>query len=363
MRRRPAGAAPGGSPAGAGRGVRLAALALAALLVALAAAGCSRRARDFEQVAPGERLVLRFGHGDLETSVKGMAARRVADLIQERSAGRVEVQVFPGGSLFAASEELGALSLGQVDLIAPGTADLATLSPVWQVFDLPFAFASAAAAERVMASEAGQAWYADLEQRGMVPLGFWPLGFRSLSSNRWPIQKPGHLAGISLAPGGRVSEVTADFYAALGARLLPAPAEPLYSVLGHFQADAYEGTLTEIYAQRLHEVQRFLTVTGHAFSGSVVLVNGRLWHGLSPELRELIREAVADVTQWLREQVPALHAASWQRIDAARKVQIFVPDRAAQAEWRAAAAPVYRKAAERLGADLLDRVVQVAGQQ
>ena len=127
---------------------------LSGLLISIA--GCSNRAKDLEQISEDDRIIIRFSHVVAESSPKGKAAKLFAQLVQERTKGKVEVQVYPNSTLYKDGEEIKALLDNNVQIIAPATAKLTEMYPEWQVFDLPFLFNNYMEVHRVMDGELGQ---------------------------------------------------------------------------------------------------------------------------------------------------------------------------------------------------------------
>lgn len=161
-------------------------LAIVTLLILAPLSGCGReRASDYEQWTTNERIVLRFSHVVAENTPKGLATRRFAELAHEKTSGLVEITIFPNGELIGDAEaEIRALLNGQVHFIAPSNGKLAESFPVWQVFDLPYAFADQQAVTAAMEGPIGERLFQVLRSRGLYGLAMWENGLKQMTSAR-----------------------------------------------------------------------------------------------------------------------------------------------------------------------------------
>lgn len=321
------------------------------LLAALLAACGGQRYTDREQVSPESRVVIKFSHVVAENTPKGLAARRFANALKERTGGRVEVQVFPNAQLYTDGEEMVAIKAGEVQMIAPSLSKLAELDPVWQVFDLPYLFTDLAAAERLIAGRTGERLYGGLRRSGLEPLALWHSGFKQMTNNRRPLLNSADLRGLRFRI--QPSAPMRDAFQTLGAEVSVLPFDSVYSAIADGVLDGQENTHTNIYSKRLHELQSYMTLTNHGYLGYVVMINRRFLESLSPDLRETIREVMAETTQWVRESVPRLNEEALERIRTSGRLKIHSQTGMEQAEWRAALEPVYRRVEERIGIDAM----------
>lgn len=331
-----------------------------ALLLALAALtpACGPLARDHEQVATSERMVIRFSHVAAENTPKGLAARRFAQLVHERSGGRLEVQVYANSQLYGDGEEFQALLDGKVQFIAPSTAKLSDLVPEWQVFDLPFLFADEQEVIGAMTGPPGQRLLALLPGRGMIGLAMWDNGFKHMTSRGRPLHQPQDARGLTFRIQG--SRVLREQFLALGATPVPVVFGHLYRALEAGQVDGQENTLSNIVSKRIHFVQSHLTLTHHGYLGYVVLTNRHWWEALPPADRALLSEALAETTHWVRENAPRLNREALEQIRAAGTVSIHMPTPAERAAWRHALEPVYGAVSPWVSLELVQAIRQAA---
>ncbi len=333
-------------------------IALVALVALLISACGSRRFPDHEQVSAQERIVVKFSHVVAENTPKGLGARRFAALVKERTGGRVEVQVFANSQLYQDGEELEALRSGEVQIIAPSLSKLEEIDPLWQVFDLPYLFENDQAVDRLISGTTGQRLYREMSRHGMEPIALWPNGFKQMTNARGPIVLPADLKGLRFRI--QPSTVMRDALQALGAEVSVRSFDSVYAALAGKELDGQENVTSNIVSKRIYEVQPYMTVTNHGYLGYLVIVNKRFWEGLDPDIREVFREAMAETTQWVKENTARLNDEAFERIRTSNKVTIHQQTLAERTAWRSAVEPAYRKAEERLGADTLRTVLKDA---
>lgn len=321
--------------------VSRAAKILAVLILVILTAACGQRVVDHEQVSREEKIVIRFSHVVPENTPKGLAARRFAALVHERTGGRVEVQVFPNSTLYKDGEELQALQDGNVQLIAPVTAKLGKMFPRWQLFDLPYAFNSRKEVHRAVDGEIWDELCKGLEERNMKALAFWDNGFKQLTNDEHQIIYPEDCKGMFF----RVminSDVLKDQFRVLGATPVPVVFSELYQSLDTGDIDGQENTLSNIVAKRLHRVQSYLTVSNHGYLGYVVLTNTEFWDSLPRDIQKILADTMAEVTVWEREKAWELDHAAFNQLVALKKMKVHIQTAREKEEWMERLQPVYK---------------------
>ncbi|MDQ0285754.1 C4-dicarboxylate-binding protein DctP [Desulfofundulus luciae] len=320
--------------------------------------GCDQRGPDGEQVDPKEKIVIKFSHVVAEDTPKGQAARRFARLVQQRTGGRVEVQVFPNSTLYKDGEEMDALQQGAVQMIAPTTSKLSCLAPQWQLLDLPYLFENKEQVYQALDGEIGKKLFATLEPHNIHPLAFWDNGFKHMTNSKRPLVHPRDFAGLTF----RVminSRVLEEQFRCLGARATGLPFSDVYSTLAARQVDGQENTMSNIYSQRFYEVQPYLTVSNHGYMGYVVLTNAAFWRSLPPDIRKIIEETMTEVTLWEREQAASLNEKNFKQIESSGKVKIHTLTPPERIEWQAAFTPLYRQFKPVIGNELVEAVLRM----
>ncbi|WP_242656208.1 TRAP transporter substrate-binding protein [Desulfofundulus thermosubterraneus] len=330
------------------------------MAVVLITTGCDRRGPDGEQVDPREKIVIKFSHVVAEDTPKGQAARRFARLVQERTGGRVEVQVFPNSVLYKDGEELDALQKGAVQIIAPTTSKLSSLAPQWQLLDLPYLFENEEQVHKALDGEIGKKLFATLEPHNIHPLAFWDNGFKQMTNSKRPLVHPRDFAGLTF----RVminSRVLEEQFRSLGANATQMPFSDVYGALSGNQVDGQENTMSNIYSQRFYQLQPYMTVSNHGYIGYVVLTNAAFWRSLPPDIREIIEETMAEVTRWERDQAAHINDKNFKQIKESGKVQVHILTAEEREKWQAALEPLYEQFRPVIGAELLEEAFRLKG--
>jgi C4-dicarboxylate-binding protein DctP len=326
-----------------------------AVAVLLAGAGPART-----QQVP---IVVKFSHVVAKEAPKGKAADRFAELVHQRLKGRVEVQVFHNSSLYKDREEIEALQLGAVQMLAPSTAKLVPWFPQYQVFDLPFLFIDQEHAYRAMTdSRVTAKLFPLLKNRQMLGLAAWDNGFKQITSNKCPIVRPEDLKGQKIRV--QSSKVLEEQFRMLGANPQVMAFGEVYNALERGVVDGEENTFTNKYSQKMHEVQKCLTVSNHGYIAYVVLANAAFWEGLPKDVRKVLDDTLAEVTKWqwelnAREQEEAFGKMQ-EYAKSTGKLQVTVLNADQRKQWAAALQPVTKKFESAIGKDLLDIVSTLA---
>ena len=209
------------------------------------------------------------------------------------------MRLFPGGTLGGDLQTVSALQGGTVEMTVLNAGILTAQVREFAVFDFPFLFATPQEADAVTDGPFGKSLLAKLEEKNLVGLGYWDLGFRNLTNNRRPVAKVEDIAGLKI----RViqSPIYIDLFNALGANATPMPFPEVYTALEQKAIDGQENPETTIYASKFHEVQKHLTLTRHVYNPQALLVSKRLWDSLSADERRIFNEAAAEATRFQRE--------------------------------------------------------------
>ena len=322
------------------------------ILSSLFLLSCEKRAVDNEQVSPEERIVIKFSHVVSESSPKGLAAKRFAQLVNQRSDGRVEVQVYANSQLYKDGEEIAALKEGNIQLIAPATAKMTKYFPQLIIFDMPFLFSSYQHVYETVDGPVGQELLSQMSGQEMLGLAFWDNGFKQIAAKQ-PVVTKEDFSGMRF----RVmdSQLLVDQFRGVGSYTLVLPFSEVYAAVEQQEADGMENSLSNIYTKRFHNVLPYITISNHGYLGYVVLTNADFWNSLPDDLREIIEEALQEVTLWQREVAMEQNQCSLEQIikSQGEKV-IFLPDEQRE-EWNIAFVHVYRKYQHLVG-DLINKI-------
>lgn len=292
-------------------------------------------------------IVIKFSHVVDPDTPKGKAADLFKRLVEKRSAQRVVVEVFANSSLYKDNEELEALQLGAVQMLAPSLAKFGPLGiKEFEVFNLPFLFADRAALRRAEEGELGRSVFAALEQRGLKGLAFWDNGFKVMSANK-PLREPEDFRGLKMRIQG--SKVIDAQFRALGAKPLVMSLSEVYAALKSGLVDGTENPPSNLYTQKMYEVQSHVTVSNHGYLGYAVIVNKRFWDGLPADIRTMLETALAEATEYEYAIAQKENDDALDEIRKSRKTRIHVLTEDQKRRWRSALSVVYREVAPQLG--------------
>jgi len=285
------------------------------------------------------QLLLRFSHVVAPDTPKGRMARRFQELVAERSGGRIRVEVYPDSQLYGDEDEIEALRLGAVEMLAPSLSKFGSFGVVeFEVFDLPFLFDDLEQVRRVTQGPVGQRLLERLARQQMVGLGFMDNGFKQMSARR-ALLRPADFQGLRLRV--QASRVLVAQMRALGAQAVVLPFGETRQALAGAVVDGTENTLTNFLTQDLASVQSDLTLTRHGYLGYAVVSNPRFWASLSDPDRQLLSQALAEALEFGNRLAAELDRQALQRLRRTPGLRIHELTPPQRAALRIAAAPVY----------------------
>lgn len=326
-------------------------------LALLLIGGCSPRVIDEQQVDKNEKIVIKFSHVVSENTPKGLAAKRFADLVRQRTGGYVEVQVFPDSTLYKDGEEFEALKCGAVQMLAPATSKLSTRFPDWQLFDLPYAFPDMTTAHTLMDGPLVQELFTDLQEQKLLGLAMWDSGFKQFTNNVRPLRKPEDFQGLHFRI--MTSQVLKEQFAELGAQASPMPFDDVYQALKTGTVDAEENTISNIFTQHFDHNQKYLTLSNHGYLGYVVLTNAEFWKSLPPQVSEILEDTLREVTIWERERAGEMDQKQLVELEQEGKIEITHLSQGEQLQLQKALNPVYDHLSAEIGPDLVNSVKKI----
>lgn len=309
---------------------------------------------DEELVGANKKIVIRFSHVVANNTPKGLAVKKFAQLVNEKTDGWVEVQVYPNGMLYSAQGEFNALMKGEVQMISPASAEVTVYDPKWFVMDLPYLFSDEDMVDKALDGEIGEILLNSIGKKGYKGLAFWDNGFKQRTSAEEPILLPDDLEGLRV----RVmhSDLLASTYRQFNAYPEFHDFNAVYSLLSTGEIDATENTLSNIYSKGFHRVQKHLTISDHGYLGYVVLTSEEFWQSLPDEYRKVIQEAMDEVTVWQKEHAREINEYMLEKISASDKVIIHKQSDMERAEWEEAVRPIYKKYEPMIGSELMEAV-------
>ena len=303
-------------------------------------------------------IVIKFSHVVALDTPKGKGAERFKQLAEERTKGRVKIEVFPNSQLFKDGEEMEALQLGSVQMLAPSVSKFGPLGvKEYEAFDIPYIFPDKAVLARVTEGPIGASLFRKLEPKGIVGLAYWDNGFKVMTANK-PLRNPLDAKGLKLRI--QSSKVLDAQMRALGAIPQVMAFSEVYQALQTGVVDGFENTPSNVYSQKTHEVQKFLTVTNHGYIGYAVIANKKFWDGLPADVRTALEGAMRDATVYANSIAQKENDEALEKMKASGKIEIVNLTKQEAEAWRNALRPVQKEMTVRVGAELIDAIQKEA---
>ena len=249
--------------------------------------------------AHAQDYTLKFAHILTTDTPAHEAAVRLAELVEEKTDDKVEVEIYPAGELGNDTEIIEQIQVGAVDMGIPPTAKLGQFEPRMQLFDLPYIFPSREAAYTVLDGPIGDELLSTLAQQGLYGAGYWESGFKQITNNVRPIETPEDLAGIKMRTMS--SPLIIEQYETWGANPIPIAFAEVYNALQQGVAEAQENSFVSIDKMKFFEVQDYLTVSNHAYLGYAFIINKAKWDSLPEDLQTSVQEAIQEARDYQRE--------------------------------------------------------------
>jgi C4-dicarboxylate-binding protein DctP len=303
-------------------------------------------------------ITIKFSHVVAADTPKGQAAERFRQLAQQFTEGRVRVEVYPNSTLYRDKEEVEALHLGAVQMIAPSLSKLGQIGlKEFEAFDLPYLFEDQAAVDRVTKGEIGKELLRKLETRGLIGLAFWDNGFKVFSANR-PITTPEMLKGLRMRI--QASHVLAAQMRTLGALPQVMAFSETYRALQSGLVEGSENPPSNLYTQRMHELQPYVVNTKHGYLGYAVVTNKKFWDSLPADIRLALSKAMAQATEYGNKIAQTQNDEALNKIEKSGLSKVVQLSADQQAVWRRALEPTYASTEARLGQEFSRRIVLAA---
>jgi C4-dicarboxylate-binding protein DctP len=299
-------------------------------------------------------IVIKFSHVVAADTPKGKAAERFKELAEKATKGKVKVEVYANSTLYKDKEELEALQLGAVQMLAPSLAKFGPLGvKEFEVFDLPYIFPGKDVLARVTEGQIGKDLFKKLESKGITGLAYWDNGFKVMSANK-PLKKIEDFKGLKMRI--QSSKVLDAQMRQLGANPQVMAFSEVYQALQTGVVDGTENPPSNLYTQKMHEVQKHVTVSNHGYLGYAVIVNKKFWDGLPADIRTALDGAMKDATKYANAIAQQENDAALEAVRKSGKTEIYVLNDKERAEWRKALLPVQNSMAGRIGPELINAV-------
>ena len=304
-------------------------------------------------------IVIKFSHVVAIDTPKGKAAEMFAKKAAELTGGKVKVEVYANSTLYKDKEEMEALQLGAVQMLAPSLAKFGPLGvKEFEVFDLPFIFSNYDDLHKVTTGPVGKQLLSKLEPKGIRGLAFWDNGFKSFSLNS-PIKTPADLKGKKMRI--QSSKVLEEQMRAVGSMPQVMAFSEVYQALQTGVVDGTENPISNLYTQKMYEVQKHLTITDHGYLGYAVIVNKKFWDGLPADIRKQLEEAMEQATRYANQIARVENDDSLEKVKKSGKTAVYVPTKEERLAFKKAMLPVHQKMESRIGKEVIQNVYKDTG--
>src|ERR1700693_5004830 len=284
-------------------------------------------------------IVIKFSHVVTNDTPKGKGALKFKELAEKYTDGKVRVEVYPNSSLYKDKEEIEALQLGSVQMLAPSTAKFAPLGvKEFEALDLPWLFKDDATYAAAMKGPVGQWLFKKLEAKNITGLAYWDNGFHMASANR-PLLMPADFQGLKIRISG--SKIADQYFRELGSIPQIMAFSEVYQALQTGVVDGCENTASNYLTQKFHEVQKHITVSYHAHLQYAVIVNSKFWSGLPADIRGPLDKAMAEATDYTNEIATQENTDALKAIKDSGKSELHYLTAEQKKAWQVAMQPTW----------------------
>lgn len=318
------------------------------ILFVIILSGCSNVVKGKETDA---EYVMRLGHLQTETHPYHKGALKFKELVEEKSNGRMQIDIFPSSQLGSGRDQIEGAQIGSIHFHIGSVAPVTNFAPKFNILNIPYLFESREHAFKVLDGEIGEEIASNLPNRGLMNLGFMENGWRHMTNNKKPIKNSEDASSMKL----RVQESPPyiSFVKALGSTPVPVPFGELYTALEQNVVDGQENPLAQIYLNKLHEVQNYLTLTSHNYDAAVFIMSKTTFDTLPSELQDVITESAKEAVEYERK----IALEDEQKIlEELRKSGIEIVEDPDLESFRKTVQPVYDEFEDSIGKELFDKI-------
>ena len=297
---------------------------------------------------------IKFTNGVNEDHPVGVGVKKMQEILAAKTGGRLKINAFWGGSAGGDLQATQALRAGTQEMVCTSSSPLVGIVKELGAFDLPFLFANEREADAVLDGPAGAYFTKKLEEAGLINLAYWENGFRNLTNSKRPVAKVEDFKGVKV----RVMQnnIFLDTFRTLGTNAVPMAFGEVFTALETKTIDGQENPFVTIETSKFNEVQRYLSVTRHAYTPFLVLYSKRLWDGLSPQEQAVLREAAIEGQKVQRAANRTLNERSLASLRT-KGMQVNEITPAEQRRMFDKVKPVYDKNVPTIGAEAVNVVL------
>jgi len=311
------------------------------------------------QTSAGAPIIIKFSHVTAPNTPKGQGAQRFQELAEKYTGGKVKVEVYPNSQLYKDNEEMNALQLGAVQMLAPSLAKFGPLGVrAFEVFDLPYIFQSREDLRKITNGPAGQQLMQKLQGTGIKGLAYWDNGFKIITANT-PLKTPDDMLGLKMRI--QSSKVLEAQMVALDAQPQVMSFSESYQALQTGVVNGTENTPSNIYTQKMHEVQKHAILSQHGYIGYALITNQKFWDGIPADIRAQLERAVQESTDYVNDISRQQNDEAIAAMKKAGTTAFYEPTDAERKQWIARLQPVHQEMAARIGQETIDAVKKALG--
>jgi len=304
-------------------------------------------------------IVIKFSHVVANETPKGQAANYFKKIAEERTKGAVKIEVYPNSQLYKDKEEMEALQLGAVQMLAPSLAKFGPLGvKEFEVFDLPFIFDSYQELHKVTQGPIGAKLLKKLEPKGILGLSYWDNGFKVMSANK-PLKSVEDFKGQKMRI--QSSKVLESEMRSVGAIPQTMAFSEVYQALQTGVVNGTENPPSNLYTQKMHEVQKYVTLSDHGYLGYAVIVNKKFWEGLPRDIRATLEACMKDATKYANDVAKKDNDDALAAVKKSGRSQFVTLTPQEKAAWRKAMDKAHKENMSRIGADTVKEVYKETG--
>ncbi len=306
---------------------------------------------DDEQQGLNEQITIHFSHVVAENTPKGAAAEKLKELIEEKSNGKVIVQIYPNGMLYNDENELDALRENKVQMIAPTISKMTKTLPDWQVLDLPFIIENNEQLKMVLNGETSKSLLQELERINVKGLTFWNNGFKQIASTT-PIVEAEQFKGKRVRM--MTSDILHEQFKLLDAKPVATSFGDVYSGLKQNIVDAQENTISNIYSKQFHTMENHITLSNHGILAYAVMVNEGFWNSLDEDIQKIIADSLAEMQNWQFERAEQFNDENLTYLKSNPNVEIHQLNESAKNDWKKKLSLIYHHYEKNINDHYLD---------
>ena len=317
-------------------------------LVVFAVTGCNK---GDSEAGANKPITIKFSHVVAESTPKGIGANRFKELVEQRLADRVKVEVYPNSQLYDDNKVMEALLLGDVQMAAPSLAKFGKYTKKLQVFDLPFLFNDLKAIEKYQLGDTGRGLLSSMGDTGYHGLAYWHNGLKQLSANK-ALRLPEDAKGLKFRI--QQSDVLQVQFEQLEASPQKLAFAEVYNALQTGVVDGAENPWANIYSKKFHEVQKFFSESNHGYLGYMLVTSTQFWNGLPEDIRTELEAIIAEVTAEVNAEAYKLSMDYRQKVIDSGRTEVLALTTEELGLWREAMKPVWSKFEEEIGKDIIE---------